>query len=251
MQAVDLSTRVEAPDSSRLPGVVLERDEQGRPSHGGQAEDEGAHELEPSVGARARRSLRASIHFCLDRGRLLVRHGVGLRFAGFCLVGLNGLVINTGLFAAGTEGLDLPYAVAGFVATQCATLCNYVLLEAWVFRGRAYARNGAVRISSFFLLTNAAVALSAPLLFGFSGLGLSYLLANLLSVGTLTLLRFVVADAWIWRAARVPEERLDEASIGSFLKALPQPLPSTSTATIEVGFENREDVRVGPRRWQR
>jgi putative flippase GtrA len=249
MQAVDLSARVEAPGSSRLPDAVLERYGQRRPSPGRWADDEGSLELEPSVGTRAWRSVRASIHFCLGLSRLLVRNGVGPRLAGFCLVGLNGLVINTALFAAGTEWLDLPYAVAGFLATQCATLCNYVLLEAWVFPRRAYARTGAARISSFFLLTNAALALSAPLLFGLSALGLGYLLANLLSVGALTLLRFVVADAWIWRTARAPEERRDEASVESFLKALQQALPSPKTAPIEVRFGTRDDEGVASPRW--
>ena len=228
--------------------AVLERGGKRRPPERW-ADDYVPPELGPGLGTRAWRGLSGSIGFYLRLSRLVLSNGVARRLAGFCLVGLNGLVINTALFAAGTEWLALPYAVAGFVATQCATLCNYVLLEAWVFPGRAYARTGSARICSFFLLTNAAIALSAPLLFGLSALGVGYLLANLLSVGTLTLLRFAVSERWIWRAAGAQHERGDEPSLENFLKALHEALPSTASPPVVVRSGTRDDGRAASTRW--
>jgi putative flippase GtrA/transposase-like protein len=155
-------------------------------------------ELDPSLATRVWRQLRTSVAFCLG---LLNLHGVAFRFAGFCLVGAIGIAINTALFAAGTDWLGLPYAAAGFVGVQGATLWNYLFLDAWVFSGRAYARPRFARVCSFFIVTNAAIAVSAPVLFGLSNLGVTHFRASVLSVGTLTVVRFVVADRWIWGAA--------------------------------------------------
>jgi putative flippase GtrA len=160
---------------------------------------EAAPELDPSLATQVWRQLRTSVAFCLGLLRL---HSVALRFAGFCLVGAIGIVVNTVLFAAGTDRLGLPYAVAGFVGVQGATLWNYLFLDAWVFSERAYARPRFTRVCSFFIVTNAAIAVSAPVLFGLSSLGMTHFRASVLSVGTLTVVRFVVADRWIWGAAR-------------------------------------------------
>ena len=131
----------------------------------------------------------------------LVRGAVVLRFLGFSFIALNAIVLNTAVFAACVVWLELPYAVAGFLGAQLATLWSYVFLEAWVFHNRTYARGGSARLAWFLVVTNAAVALSAPLLVALSALGMSYLAANLILVAGLMLARFALAERWIWRAA--------------------------------------------------
>ena len=159
--------------------------------------------------------------------------GVAFRFLGFCFIGVNGIVLSTALFAAGTEWLRLPYAVAGCLALQCGTLFSYAMLEAWVFANRAYARAPFARICSFFLTTNAAVALGAPLLFLLSALGLEYLLANLLSVGTVTVLRFAVAEAWIWGATGTGAARAEHAA-SRFSNRIRISRPATNADFTEI-----------------
>ena len=51
----------------------------------------------------------------------------------------------------------------------------------------------------FFLMNNAALALRGPLLIVLtSGLGIHYALSNIISLASLTLVRFALADSWIW-----------------------------------------------------
>jgi putative flippase GtrA len=153
--------------------------------------------LEPRIAPWAVGVLRA----WLKLARSLVRGAVVLRFLGFSFIALNAVILNTAVFAACAVWLEFPYAVAGFLGAQLATLWSYVFLEAWVFHNRKYARGGPARLAWFLVVTNAAVALSAPLLLALSALGLSYLAANLVLVAGLTLARFALAYKWIWGPA--------------------------------------------------
>ena len=170
--------------------------------------------IQPSVVPRAMGVLGA----WLAPARALVWGAAVLRFLGFAFIAFNAVVLNTATFAACAVWLELPYPVAGFIGAQLSTLWSYVFLEAWVFHNRAYARGGAARLAWFLVLTNAAVALSAPFLLVLSTLGLSYLAANLIAVACLTLARFALADKLIWRAAR--GDALDDADTDSPATAL-------------------------------
>ena len=60
----------------------------------------------------------------------------------------------------------------------------------------------------FFLMNNAALALRGPLLIVLtSGLGIHYALSNIISLASLTLLRFALADSWIWAKDHPPQSR--------------------------------------------
>ncbi len=148
------------------------------------------------------------------RSKATIREGVRylsllarLRFARFGLVGLSGLVVNTVLLAALTDVVGLFYVVSAVIATQGSTLWNFCLTELWVFSDREHRRGLGTRMAMFFLMNNAALALRGPLLVLLtSGLGIHYVLSNLISLVGLTLARFVLADGWIWAKA-APSEK--------------------------------------------
>ena len=125
--------------------------------------------------------------------------GTPLRFARFGAVGLSGLVVNTLALAVFASRLQLYYALAAIMATQVSTAWNFALTDRWVFRERAAGRGLAARAGLFFATNNAAMLVRIPLLMLLtSGLGIHYLLSNVLSLVSLTLLRFALADTWIW-----------------------------------------------------
>ena len=127
-----------------------------------------------------------------------------LRFARFGLVGATGLVVNTVLLAFFTDVVGLFYVVSAVIATQGSTLWNFCLTELWVFSDREHRRGLGSRMGLFFLMNNAALAVRGPLLVLLtSGLGIHYVVSNILSLLLLTLARFAVADTWIW-AKRAP-----------------------------------------------
>src|SRR5690606_34918151 len=103
-----------------------------------------------------------------------------------------------------TELLGIYYLLSAVFATQGSTLWNFAWTESWVFRGRAQSPlNFWQRMVGFFAMNNALLILRGPILaLLVAQLGMNYLLANLVSLGALTVMRFAIADRLIWNTAR-------------------------------------------------
>jgi dolichol-phosphate mannosyltransferase len=140
----------------------------------------------------------------------MVGNLVRLRFVRFGLVGASGVAVNMLLLGVLTSGAGLFYLASALLATEASIVWNFVLSERWVFRGRR-DRGRLRRFVSFVAVNSLAFALSGPLLWILvTGLGLHYLVGNLLSIGVLMILRFLVADRLIWGERR-PLGRLHSA----------------------------------------
>src|SRR5207249_10013201 len=113
-------------------------------------------------------------------------------------VGLTGLAVNTAVLAFLVQLGGLGYLLAAILATQASTSWNFALTERWVFRHRERRRAARTRLLAYFGINNVAMALRAPVLVLLTGAGLHYLVANVVSLLAFTLVRFAVADAWIW-----------------------------------------------------
>jgi dolichol-phosphate mannosyltransferase len=123
-------------------------------------------------------------------------------FARFLAVGVSGLVVNNLVLAAFIELMGLHYLVSAVVATQVSTLWNFSLTEAWVFKQRRTGHSTLNRLVSFLLINNLLLILRGPLLaLMVDKLGVHYLISNLVSLAAITLLRYFMADQWIWTEA--------------------------------------------------
>jgi glycosyltransferase involved in cell wall biosynthesis len=124
------------------------------------------------------------------------------RFGRFGVVGITGLAVNMFLIALFADVAGLYYVAAAILATQGSTLWNFCLTELWVFPDRQHRRSGASRMAMFFLVNNVALVLRVPMLFALTtGLGVHYLWSNLISLVSLTVARYALADLWIWGKA--------------------------------------------------
>ncbi len=129
-----------------------------------------------------------------------------LRFGGdigrltkFVIVGLSGLLVNSLALAAATELFGIHYLISAAIATICSTLWNFAFTEGWVFNDRERTQGRLRRFIQFFAVNNAALALRAPILLVLtSGLNIHYLVSNLVSIGAMTILRYLFSDTWIW-----------------------------------------------------
>jgi dolichol-phosphate mannosyltransferase len=134
--------------------------------------------------------------------RLLWRLRIGgavRHFAKFGLVGLTGLAVNTIVLAALTEGLGIYYLASAVVASQVSTLWLFCLTDLWVFRDRRAQRGMWHRLALYALMNNAALLLRSPLLVLLTSVaGINYLVSNVLSLAFMTVVRYGVADVWIW-----------------------------------------------------
>jgi len=161
-------------------------------------------EVSFTFGERRAGKSKATIREGLRYLSLLAR----LRFARFGAVGASGLVVNTALLATLTDVVGLFYLVSAVIATQGSTFWNFWLTERWVFADRDHKRSRSSRIALFFAMNNAALAIRGPLLLLLtSGIGIHYAVSNVISLVALTLLRFSLADSWIWAKARPPKVR--------------------------------------------
>jgi len=134
--------------------------------------------------------------------------GASTRFTRFGAVGVSGLAVNMIALAVLTDVLGLYYVASAVLATQVSTLWNFTLTERWVFTVGEHKRTRRTRLVMFFGMNNAALTLRGPMLvFLVSLLGINYLAANLISLVSLTLLRYAVADAWIWTKDRTARSR--------------------------------------------
>ena len=122
----------------------------------------------------------------------------------FLSVGVSGIIVNSVLLFVFTELLGIYYLLSAVFATQGSTLWNFAWTESWVFRGRAQSPlNFWQRMAGFFAMNNALLVLRGPILaLLVAQLGMNYLLANLVSLGALTVMRYAIADRLIWNAAR-------------------------------------------------
>jgi dolichol-phosphate mannosyltransferase len=131
---------------------------------------------------------------------LNLRFGEGfLRFIGFALVGLSGILINSLALAFATETLHVYYMVSVALATVASTLWNFSLTEMWVYGTGGQGKGRVKRLGLFFVMNTIALSLRSPLIYVMTTVfGIYYLLSNLISLAALTILRFVLADNMIW-----------------------------------------------------
>jgi dolichol-phosphate mannosyltransferase len=122
-----------------------------------------------------------------------------LRFAGFALVGVSGILVNSMVLFLGTEKLHIYYLMSAGVATVASTLWNFSLVEAWVYRTQNPAQGRVKRLGLFFVMNTLALALRTPMIYLLTTvIGIYYIVSNLASLAILTVLRFALSDNIIW-----------------------------------------------------
>jgi dolichol-phosphate mannosyltransferase len=122
-----------------------------------------------------------------------------LRFLGFAMVGITGILVNSLFLFLATDTLKIYYLVSAGIATVASTLWNFTLTEALVYRQKGQAQGRPKRLGLFFVVNVIALALRTPLIYLMTTMfGIFYVVSNLVSLAVLTVLRFMLADNLIW-----------------------------------------------------
>jgi dolichol-phosphate mannosyltransferase len=120
-----------------------------------------------------------------------------LRLALFIVIGVTGLIVNQLVLWGVTDGAGTHYLISAIIATQVSSAWNFGLTERVIFDASGNGR--ARRFALFLGMNNLWMGARAPLLVLLtSGLGVHYLISNLLLLLLSSLARFAVSDAWIW-----------------------------------------------------
>ena len=117
----------------------------------------------------------------------------------FAIVGVIGIGVNSLALWLLTEYTTLDLAAAAVVASLVSTFNNFVLTELFVFRHRESRHNLVVRYVVFSAVNFATLLIRIPVLLVLTnGLGIHYLVSNLVAIGFTFLIRYLVSDSWIW-----------------------------------------------------
>ncbi len=124
----------------------------------------------------------------------------------FGLIGIFGIAVNQFALVALTEVFGVWYAVSAVIATQLSSSFNFVGSERWAFAGRRSSGGVARRYLTFMGISNATLLIRIPVLFLLTEfLGVGYAVSNLITLLSLFVVRYALADKWIWRAVADPE----------------------------------------------
>ena len=130
----------------------------------------------------------------------LLRFGAQrFRMLAFALIGLSGLLPNQ-LTLWLLTGAGVHYLPAALLANLVAVGWNFALTDALLYRNRRHRRL-AGRLARFFLMGNADLVLRIPLLAVLvDGVHLGVLVANLVTLVTSFIVRFLISDKVIYRS---------------------------------------------------
>lgn len=113
---------------------------------------------------------------------------------GFGLVGLTGIIVNSGALWAFEHLLGISLLVAATLATQVSTTWNFVLTDLLVFRGRK-SRPWWIRLLGFALINNVVLLARLPVLdWLVRHAGMNDIAANVLTLIAAFAVRYVIAD---------------------------------------------------------
>jgi dolichol-phosphate mannosyltransferase len=135
-----------------------------------------------------------------------------LHFIEFATVGASGILVNTAALALFTDLAHIYYLFSAVFATVVSTTWNFALTELWVFRNRHGQTGRLKRYVLFFIMNNLALLFRGPILYALTTwLNVYYLVSNLISLTILTIVRYFLADSWIWGEPKAQKESLQRS----------------------------------------
>jgi dolichol-phosphate mannosyltransferase len=168
-------------------------------------------EFQDRFAGQSKASLAEGLRFArhvtrLSLSRLSPGNSTTRRALGFAAVGISGIVVNSVALwlLADPANLGANYLVAAVTATQVSTTWNFLLTDSVVYRGPK--RLGpARRYLTFAAASNLTLLVRVPMLAALvDGLGMHYLVANLITLLLSFVARFATADRLIYQMETAP-----------------------------------------------
>ena len=121
------------------------------------------------------------------------------RFARFGVVGGIGAVVNMGILYMLVQHGGWNHMVAAVIATEAAILSNFAMNDRWTFRDAHSRYNWVVRMLRYNAIAGGGALISLGVLAALTlGVGIHYLVANLIAIGAGTIWNYVVNSRLTW-----------------------------------------------------
>lgn len=132
--------------------------------------------------------------------RLLCRPESG-RLLKFCLVGLTGLGVDTGILWSLTEKAGLFYLLSAVIATETAIITNFILNDMWTFRDRKkLGSNLITRLFKYNITCVIGVGIKLGILTLMTEVfGLYYIISNIIGIAIAFSWNYFGSTKWAWR----------------------------------------------------
>jgi len=123
----------------------------------------------------------------------------GMRWLKFNAVGAGGIAVQLAVLALLKSGLRLDYLVATALGVEAAVIHNYLWHERFTWADRATGNSWA-RLAKFNLTTGMFSILGNLLVMKLlvGGAHWNYLVANILTIATCSILNFLVSDRFVF-----------------------------------------------------
>jgi putative flippase GtrA len=164
------------------------------------------------------------------------------RIAAFASVGVMGFTIQLATLAALTWLAGWPYLPATCVAVEAAVLHNFVWHERWTWADRRLnARTVAARFARFNLTTGltSIVGNLALMAIFVQGFGANPIVANVITVASLSVVNFLVADSWVFAVRALVLVSLTCSATPAFATE-----PARDTIAAWEAFANATEARI-------
>ena len=124
----------------------------------------------------------------------------------FNTVGVIGIIVQLAILTILKSGLGMNYLTATVIAVECAVLHNFTWHERWTWLHRTQSNGGVLGRLLRFHLANGLISIAGNLglMWVFvSRAHLHYFLANIMAIGTCSVLNFFASDRLVFRGGTV------------------------------------------------
>ena len=152
-------------------------------------------------GGKSKLNTRQQIEYLKHLYSLMRQKGELLRFGKFCLVGFSGVFVNMGLLWILTEFAGLFYLLSSAISIEVSIISNFTLNDYFTFTDRRLpgAKSFGRRLLKFNIVSLAGLGINMGILALLTeGLGLYYLLSNIIGIIVATLWNYFVNSWWTW-----------------------------------------------------
>ena len=149
-------------------------------------------------GGESKLSFKDQLEFLLNIPRLGFRNMKD--FIKYSLVGLSGVFVNLGVYAALTRNLGFSEILAPLISIEVALISNFIFNNFWTFGKRQQKSRIRQRFFKFHLASGLAALLNYLIfLMLFLGLGVYDIFANLIGIAIAAIANYLINSNWTWR----------------------------------------------------
>jgi dolichol-phosphate mannosyltransferase len=142
--------------------------------------------------------------------RVAERHG--RRFARFGVVGISGVLVNTGVLWALVSFFGVHHLIAAAISSEVSILTNFALNDHWTFGDHAAEISYLRRAAHYNAVALCGMVLSLGVLAALvDAFGLYYLLANLIAIGASTVSNYLLNMRFTWALHRASTPEAEPA----------------------------------------